>query len=147
MERNYSKITPEIQALAAICRNENIIDKSLYDKYKVNRGLRDLNGNGVLTGLTEISDVISKKTGPDGTAVPCEGSLYYRGYNVKDLTAGFIRDGRMGFEEVTYLLLMGSLPTEQQLRDFNGVLGTYRSLPTSFVRDIIMKAPSDNVMN
>lgn len=147
MERNYSKITPEIQALAAICQNENIIDKSLYDKYKVNRGLRDLNGNGVLTGLTEISDVISKKIGSDGTAVPCEGSLYYRGYNVKDLTAGFIRDGRMGFEEITYLLLMGSLPTAEQLKNFNDVLGTYRSLPNSFVRDIIMKAPSDNIMN
>ncbi len=110
------------------------------------RGLRDLNGRGVLTGLTEISDVISKKT-VNGEEVPCEGQLYYRGYNIYDLTAGFFKDRRFGFEEITYLLLFGELPTVAELEDFTKELADFRSLPESFVRDVIMKAPSTNLMN
>ena len=87
-KRDYSEITPEIQALAAHCSEDCVIDKELYTKYKVNRGLRDLNGNGVLTGLTEISEIQAKT--PDGES--CDGSLFYRGYNVRDLVKGFLKD-------------------------------------------------------
>ena len=120
-----------------------VIDRELYDLYKVNRGLRDLNGNGVLTGLTEISEV----NGRDAEGLPIPGELYYRGYNVRDLVKGFLSEGRYGFEEITYLLLFGVLPNQMQLKDFEKLLGSYRSLPNSFVRDIIMKAPSTNIMN
>ena len=142
-KRDYSEITPEIQALAAHCSEDCVIDKELYTKYKVNRGLRDLNGNGVLTGLTEISEIQAKT--PDGES--CDGSLFYRGYNVRDLVKGFLKDGRFGFEEIIYLLLFGNLPTAAELDSFRDVLADYRSLPNSFVRDIIMKAPSTDIMN
>ncbi len=142
-KRDYSAITPEILALAAHCSEECVIDKQLYAKYKVNRGLRDENGNGVLTGLTEISEIQAKTA--DGQ--PCDGSLFYRGYNIHDLVKGFLKDGRFGFEEITYLLLFGELPSTQELTDFRELLASYRSLPNSFVRDIIMKAPSTDIMN
>ena len=142
-KRDYSAITPEILALAAHCSQECVIDKQLYTKFKVNRGLRDENGNGVLTGLTEISEIQAKT--PDGQ--PCEGSLFYRGYNVNDLVKGFLKDGRFGFEEITYLLLFGDLPSREELSNFCQLLASYRSLPNSFVRDIIMKAPSTDIMN
>lgn len=142
-KRDYSAITPEILALAAHCSEECVIDKQLYAKYKVNRGLRDENGNGVLTGLTEISEIQAKTA--DGQ--PCDGSLFYRGYNIHDLVKGFLKDGRFGFEEITYLLLFGDLPSTQELEDFRTLLASYRSLPNSFVRDIIMKAPSTDIMN
>ena len=142
-KRDYSEITPEIQALAAHCSEDCVIDKELYTKYKVNRGLRDLNGNGVLTGLTEISEIQAKT--PDGES--CDGSLFYRGYNVRDLVKGFLKDGRFGFEEIIYLLLFGNLPSAAELDSFRDVLADYRSLPNSFVRDIIMKAPSTDIMN
>lgn len=142
-KRDYSAITPEILALAAHCSEECVIDKQLYAKYKVNRGLRDENGNGVLTGLTEISEIQAKT--PDGQ--PCDGSLFYRGYNIHDLVKGFLKDGRFGFEEITYLLLFGELPSAKELEDFRTLLASYRSLPNSFVRDIIMKAPSTDIMN
>ena len=142
-KKDYSRITPEIQALADRCAQDCVIEKSLYQQHKVNRGLRDENGVGVLTGLTQISEIIAKN--PDGS--PCNGSLYYRGYDIKDLVRGFLKDGRFGFEEITYLLLFGHLPTAKQLKDFQELLTTYRSLPNSFVRDIIMKAPSTDIMN
>ena len=142
-KRDYSAITPKILALAAHCSEECVIDKQLYTKFKVNRGLRDENGNGVLTGLTEISEIQAKT--PDGQ--PCEGSLFYRGYNVNDLVKGFLKDGRFGFEEITYLLLFGDLPSREELSNFCQLLASYRSLPNSFVRDIIMKAPSTDIMN
>ena len=142
-KRDYSAITPEILALAAHCSEECVIDKQLYAKYKVNRGLRDENGNGVLTGLTEISEIQAKTA--DGQ--PCDGSLFYRGYNIHDLVKGFLKDGRFGFEEITYLLLFGELPSAKELEDFRTLLASYRSLPNSFVRDIIMKAPSTDIMN
>ena len=146
MERNYSEITPYITDLANICDENYWIDPSLYAEYNVNRGLRDLNGNGVLTGLTKISEIRSKKS-VNGAEVPCDGELYYRGYNVKDLVKGFIDEERYGFEEVVYLLLIGKLPNKSELKSFKEVLESYRSLPTSFVRDVIMKAPSENIMN
>lgn len=137
---NYSEITPEIRRLAQLCAQNNAIDPELYARFDVKRGLRDLNGKGVLTGLTEISEVVPQ--GENGG-----GQLFYRGYDVKQLVKGFIQDKRFGFEETTYLLLFGELPDENQLQDFNALLAEYRSLPTSFVRDIILKAPSQDMMN
>ena len=139
-------ITPEILNYSELCTGNCRIEPQLYIEHKVNRGLRDLNGKGVLTGLTEISEIVSKKT-VNGEEVPCRGKLYYRGYDVEQLVAGFIKDGRFGFEEIVYLLLFGQLPKKEQLTDFCALLSSYRTLPGSFVRDIIMKAPSANMMN
>lgn len=146
MANVYSEITPEIQRLAELCQENGKIDPDLYGKYDVKRGLRDINGKGVLAGLTEISEVRATKK-VDGKEVPCEGQLFYRGVNVEDIIRGCVQDHRFGFEETTYLLLFGELPTKEQLVDFNQLLAKYRSLPTSFVRDIIMKAPSRDMMN
>ena len=143
---NYSEVTPEIVRLAEMSREAGVIDTALFTKYDVKRGLRDLNGKGVLAGLTNISDVRATKM-VDGQSVPAEGRLFYRGYEVKDLIDGFSRDGRFGFEEVTYLLLFDKLPNKKELEEFEKLLIYYRSLPTSFVRDIIMKAPSKDMMN
>ena len=145
-ERNYSEITPQVEKYAALCNADCRIEPQLYIDHKVNRGLRDFNGNGVLTGLTEISEIVSKKV-VDGKSVPCEGQLFYRGYNIESLVEGFLRDKRFGFEEITYLLLFGTLPNKKELEEFNETLVSYRSLPDSFTRDIIMKAPSTDVMN
>lgn len=143
---SYSEVTPEIVRLAEMSRKAGVIDTELFTKYDVKRGLRDLNGKGVLAGLTNISDVRATRI-VDGKSVPAEGRLFYRGYEVKDLIDGFSRDNRFGFEEVTYLLLFDKLPNTQELEDFEKLLIFYRSLPTSFVRDIIMKAPSKDMMN
>lgn len=143
---DFSKVTPELYALSQKCCKDGKIDPALYAKYEVKRGLRDLNGKGVLAGLTEISEVCSSCV-VNGETVPCDGKLFYRGYDVEDIVGGFIRDDRFGFEEVVYLLLFGSLPTRDELVDFNRILGGYRSLPTSFVRDVILKAPSPDMMN
>lgn len=145
-KKDYSKITPQIENYANICLREEKIPSELYIEHKVNRGLRDLNGRGVLTGLTEVSEIISKEV-IDGEEVPCRGRLSYRGYSIESLVDGFINDGRFGFEEIIYLLLFGNLPSREQLDEFCQVLGEYRSLPESFVRDIIMKAPSNDMMN
>lgn len=147
MDHNaFSEITPDIVRLAKMSEQADIIDTELFTKYDVKRGLRDLNGKGVLAGLTNISDVRAKKI-VDGTEVPAHGRLFYRGYDVKDLVKGFTGDNRFGFEEVAYLLLFDILPDEKELADFRILLAKYRSLPTSFVRDIIMKAPSSDMMN
>jgi citrate synthase len=129
-----------------LCTNTGQIDPSLYTKYEVKRGLRDINGKGVLAGLTDIAEV-KAYTVDDHELVPCEGKLYYRGIDVESIVNGFIEDDRFGFEEVTYLLLFGKLPTKKELIDFTTLLANYRTLPTSFVRDIIMKAPSQDMMN
>ena len=142
----FCEITPELENLAAKCAKCAQIDPDLYTKYDVKRGLRDLNGKGVLVGLTEISEVCSTKE-VNGERVPADGELYYRGYNVSDLIAGLDEKSHFGFEECTYLLLFGKLPTRQELTDFTRMLSDYRTLPTSFVRDIIMKAPSKDMMN
>lgn len=140
------KVTPEIEALTKVCEENSKMDVALYGKYDVKRGLRDINGKGVLAGLTQVSNIVSSKT-IDGKSVPCDGELYYRGINIKDLTNGFLKENRFGFEETTYLLLFGVLPIEEQLKDFCKILGNQRSLPRNFVRDVIMKAPSKDMMN
>jgi citrate synthase len=142
---NYYEITPEIANLAGKCTSHTI-DPELYTKYSVKRGLRDLSGQGVLTGLTEIGE-IKAYTIVECEYVPCEGQLFYRGYDIEEIVAGFIKDDRFGFEEVTYLLLFGELPSKEELASFCELLAKYRTLPTSFVRDIIMKAPSKDMMN
>ncbi|MDO5361769.1 MAG: citrate/2-methylcitrate synthase [Eubacteriales bacterium] len=141
-----TKVTPQVEQLTEICKEHSSLDLSLYAKYDVKRGLRDVNGKGVLAGLTQISNVQATKV-VDGKEVPCAGSLFYRGYNIKDLTKGFLTDGRFGFEEVAYLLLFGVLPNEEQLKEFSKILCDQRSLPTNFVRDVVMKAPSKDIMN
>lgn len=147
MEHNtFSEITPEIIRLAGMSEQAGIIDTDLFTKYDVKRGLRDLNGKGVLAGLTNISDVRASKI-VDGVQIPTHGRLFYRGYDVKDLVEGFAGENRFGFEEVTYLLLFDKLPDKKELAEFSQLLSGYRSLPTSFVRDIIMKAPSNDMMN
>lgn len=145
-KRNYSEVTPKIMDLAQMTRDNFQIDPELFRKYDVKRGLRDISGQGVLTGLTDISEITSYMM-VDRDMIPIDGKLYYRGYDVEDIVKGFVKEGRFGFEETTYLLLFGELPTRQQLKDFNKLLGEYRSLPTHFVRDIIMKAPSNDMMN
>lgn len=140
------KVTPEIEVLTKVCEENSKMDVALYGKYDVKRGLRDINGKGVLAGLTQVSNIVSSKT-IDGKSVPCDGELYYRGINIRDLTNGFLKENRFGFEETTYLLLFGVLPTEEQLKDFCKILGNQRSLPRNFVRDVIMKAPSKDMMN
>ena len=146
MSKFNMKVTPEIEKLTQICRENDKLDLSLYGKYDVKRGLRDLNGKGVLAGLTQISNVQATKI-VDGKEVPCAGKLSYRGYDIKDLTNGFINDRRFGFEEVTYLLLFGKLPDQEELNGFSGILANQRMLPRNFVRDVIMKAPSRDIMN
>lgn len=142
---NYSEITPKIRALAEKCTAQ-VIPSELYTKFKVNRGLRDLNGNGVLAGLTNISQVTAKKM-VDGVEMPMEGKLYYQGIDVQEIVDGFLAEDRFGFEETIYLLLFGELPTRAQLEDFCELLSDYSSLPPKFARDVIMKAPSRDMMN
>ena len=136
----------QLKNLTELCRQNNNINTELYKLYDVKRGLRDINGKGVLAGLTDISEVRSSKT-VDGETIQIDGELYYRGYNVEDIINNCVCDKRYGFEEVTYLLLFGQLPNQSELDDFSKLLASYRSLPPSFVRDIIMKAPSQDMMN
>ncbi|MCL2111414.1 MAG: citrate/2-methylcitrate synthase [Clostridiales bacterium] len=148
LDPKYSVITPEIERLAAICFEGGIIEPELFTKHKVNRGLRDLNGNGVLTGLTEISEINAFKKNDAGEKIPIEGELLFRGINVKDIVKGLMKEERrFGFEETSYLLMFGKLPSQEELDDFIKLLADYRTLPTSFVRDIILKAPSLDMMN
>ncbi len=140
------EITPEIEHFAELCEKNTTIEKDLYSKYEVKRGLRDVNGKGVLAGLTNISDVCATKI-VDGKEVPCAGNLYYRGYNIKDLVRGFLEDGHFGFEEIAYLLLFGELPNIKESEMFHETLVERRTLPPTFVRDVIMKAPSWDMMN
>ena len=145
-EHDILQVTPRVEALAALCRSNSRIDPALYRKYDVKRGLRDINGQGVLAGLTNISDIISRKE-IGGEIVPCEGELYYRGIRIQDLVQGFVRDGRKGYEEAAYLLLFGELPDAKRLGDFKALLAQGRTLPTNFTRDVIMKAPTRDMMN
>lgn len=131
--------------LVQYCMASGAINLDLYEEYDVKRGLRDSNGKGVLTGLTEISDVVSYKT-VEGRKIPSDGELYYQGYNIRDLVADF-DNRRFGFEETTYLLLFGELPNEKQLESFKVIIAEMQDLSGQFVRDVIMKAPSSNIMN
>ena len=142
----YSRVTPAIERLAQVCLANSQINRDDYVRYNVKRGLRDLDGTGVLAGLTEISEIISSKT-VNGEQQPCPGELYYRGYSIQQLTSGFLNDGRFGFEETAYLLLFGALPTRAQLTAFEGLLSAHRALPPMFTEDMILKAPSPDVMN
>ena len=142
----FTELTPSIERLAEKCVKNGYIDPELYDKYEVRRGLRYKTGRGVLTGLTEIGEVKSY-TIDDGEMIPCEGKLYYRGVDIEQIVAGFTTEKRFGFEEIAYLLIFGEQPKKEDLEEFKHDLGVYRLLPTSFVRDIIMKAPSGDMMN
>ncbi|MDY2727227.1 MAG: citrate/2-methylcitrate synthase, partial [Anaerostipes faecalis] len=144
MPNKFSEVTPEIRQLAEKCNKK--IDGELFEKYDVKRGLRKQNGEGVLAGLTNIS-MIQSYTMVDREIVPCEGKLYYQGIDIEDIVEGFISEDRFGFEEVAYLLLFGELPNADELDSFKNMLSEYRQLPTNFVRDIIMKAPSRDMMN
>lgn len=127
------------------CRENDFIDRRLYDEYDINQGLRDEKGNGVLTGLTNIS-LIKSFNRKNGVKEPCDGELWYRGYRVEDLI-GRLGEDEMGYEKIAYLLLVGEMPDEKQFADFHSVIGTLMALPTNFTRDVIMKAPTDDIMN
>lgn len=146
MNKDYILDHDHIEYLADMITNNTYIDPTLYAKYDVKRGLRDENGRGVVTGLTDVSETIAYET-LDGERVPIEGILKYRGYNIYDIVTECKEESRFGFEEVAYLLLMNKLPNQKELKKFNEILAAYRKLPSSFVRDIIMKAPSDDMMN
>ena len=140
------QVPVEVKNLCEKCVQNSQIDPSLYGKHNVMRGLRDLKGKGVLTGLTDVSEIRQNKI-VDGETVPTDGKLFYRGYNIENLIEGFAKDGRFGFEEIVYLLLFGELPTEEQMSNFKELLASYRTLPKNFVRDVVMKSPSADMMN
>ena len=142
---DFNKYQNQIHDLSQLCVASTSINPDLYSQYDVKRGLRDINGNGVLTGLTEISEINSFKI-IDGVKTPCEGSLYYRGYNINDLINGSM-SANCGFEEITYLLLFGRLPSKEELTGFRKLLADMRKLPGSFVRDVVMKAANPDIMN
>ena len=146
LAKKFTKYSQDIMELAKIASRSDIINPRLYEKYDVKRGLRDINGNGVVCGLTEISEIVAFGKDEDGNKVPAEGRLFYRGIDIRDLVKG-MQGRRFDFEEATYLLLFGHLPTQAQLERFCEILADFRSLPPSFVRDIIMKAPSRDMMN
>ena len=146
MQIQISDLPDEVLKLSELCTKNDKIDPELYTKYDVKRGLRDLQGKGVVAGLTEISEIQSCKL-VDGKEIPAPGELFYRGYNIKDLVKGFINDDRYGFEETVYLLLFGELPNVDQMKKFSNLLGRYRTLPINFVTDMILKAPSSDMMN
>mgnify|MGYP000854214803 CR=1 FL=1 len=138
-------MTEYFEKLESICRKNDAIAPRLYDEYGVNKGLRDEKGNGVLAGLTNISKIISSKI-ENGQKVPCNGELWYRGYRVEDLING-LGEHEMGFEKIAYLLLLGELPNAEQQDSFIKLMSNCRTLPTNFTRDVIMKAPSSDIMN
>lgn len=142
---NEKNVKEYSESITPICEKNDRIAPRLYDEYGVNLGLRDENGKGVLTGLTGISKIVSSKV-ISGKRVPCEGELWYRGYRIEELIAGLGND-EYGYEKIAYLLLMGSLPSKEELEEFRQVIGQCRSLPTNFTRDVIMKAPTDDIMN
>ncbi len=130
------------EELIELCKKNKQINPGLYAEYDVKRGLRDINGHGVLAGLTEIGDVKASENGK-----PCKGKLYYHGYDIEDLIRGAVKNRYFGFEETVYLLLFGKLPDKGELAKFRQVIASRRTLPDGFVRDVIMKAPSKDMMN
>ena len=131
---------------SALVLEKGIIDNSLYTKYEVKRGLRDVSGKGVLVGLTEISEIISYII-EDGDYIPCEGKLFYRGINVEKIVQGFLDENRFGFEEICFLLLFGHMPNKQEFEEFRNLMESRAVLPENFLRDTIMSAPSRDMMN
>ena len=144
---NYSEITPYTRKLASLSDSGNGIKTDMYAQNHVYRGLRDINGNGVVAGLTEVSHIMAKDIDENGNSIPCEGRLFYRGIDIRDIVSGFLSDNRHGFEETVYLLLFSKLPAKEELEKFSSQLSAYRSLPPSFVRDMILKAPGRDMMN
>ena len=142
-----SGITDYIKDLADLSDRNNGIKPEMYGIYDVKRGLRDINGNGVVAGLTEVSRIKAKEKDADGNEIPCRGELYYRGIDLKDIVYGFLDEDRMGFEETVFLLLTSKLPNHKELADFNAQLSAYRDLPQFFVSDMILKAPGKDMMN
>ena len=136
-----------ISEMSYALQNVDEIDSTLYPKYNVKRGLRNANGTGVVVGLTKIGEVIGYHTDENKNKIPAHGELYYRGYNIRDLVHSYIKEDRFGFEEVTFLLNFGFLPTKEQLAEFNRLIGMKRELPQGFARDMILTAPSPSIMN
>ena len=141
----FNKLLDYAKNREEICRANDTIAPEMYGYYGVKRGLRDENGNGVLAGLTNISKVIAFDY-PNGVKTPCDGKLWYRGYRVEKLL-GDLGEDSFGYEKIAYLLLMGDIPTEAELADFRKTIADCRSLPSNFTRDVIMKAPSGDIMN
>lgn len=135
------------KSMAARLERLDEIDGSMYPKYNVKRGLRNANGTGVVVGLTKIGEVLGYTKDENNSKIPMDGELYYRGYNIKDLIKNYVKENRFGFEEVTYLLNFGELPTEEELENFKALIGAKRELPVGFARDMILTAPSHNLMN
>ena len=148
LKKGSLKSKPDfISQMTYALENVDEIDSTLYPKYNVKRGLRNANGTGVVVGLTKIGDVVGYKTDENKNKIPVEGELYYRGYSIKDLVNSYISENRFGFEEVTFLLNFGFLPTRAQLDEFNRLIGMRRELPQGFARDMILTAPSSSIMN
>ena len=146
-KKELTKITPQLVSYVAMCTSNTTIEPEQYIKFDVKRGLRDVNGKGVVAGLTAISEINSFENLPNGTRIPKDGELFYRGININDLVNGFLSDDRFGFEETIYLLLFGQLPNKAELDEFIELLTKYRSLPKNFVRDVLMKATGKDMMN
>ncbi|NLD20533.1 MAG: citrate/2-methylcitrate synthase [Clostridiales bacterium] len=132
---------------AAFLAKTSKMDSELYIKNNVKRGLRNANGTGVIVGLTRVGEVVGYKVDENGNKIPTEGKLYYRGYDVEDIVNNCVKENRFGFEEVTFLLLFGKLPSKSELEDFRTLLGSKRDLPNGFARDMILTTPSNNIMN
>lgn len=146
MSKTREEMNEYINHQAVVCQNNCEIDKELYTELGVKRGLRDVDGVGVLAGLTNISCIQSSKM-VDGKKVPCDGRLFYRGYDIYNLVNGFMKRNEYGFEEITYLLLFGKLPDRKQMEEFREILASSMTLPKNFARDVILKAPSKDIMN
>ncbi|MDR3070468.1 MAG: citrate/2-methylcitrate synthase [Propionibacteriaceae bacterium] len=145
MDVDFSQYAPSFARYGALAEQSAQLDPELFSKYEVKRGLRDSSGVGVLAGLTRVSEVQAMTVqGPKG--IPCHGKLRYRGYDVEDLVEAFAKEERFGFEETIYLLLFGELPTSQKLEDFSQILVACRDLRSSFTRDVILKAPSRDMV-
>lgn len=149
MKYNKSMVLEEniLERYANLAKKTSYIDPELYTKYEVKRGLRDLDGRGVLVGLTEIGEIQSYILDDENKMIPAPGKLLYRGIDIKDITNGFLTQKQFGFEEIAYLLLFGDLPNKTELDEFSKLLSSYRTLPNGFVRDLILKAPSKDLMN
>ena len=145
MSESFETMNKYLMQQEKVCRKNDSIDLRLYEEYGVNRGLRDENGKGVLTGLTKISKIVSSKN-INGKKLSCDGELWYRGYRVEELI-GSLGAEELGFEKIAYLLVMGEMPSAQEEKDFKEFVGRCRTLPTNFTRDVIMKAPSEDIMN
>ena len=136
-----------IKEMSVSAAESTIIKQEYYDQYDCKRGLRDINGKGVLVGLTEISEIIAAKEDENGVRTPVDGELYYRGIPIEDIVKGFVKEKRFGFEEVVYLLIFGKLPNEKEFEEFKNILSALRKLPQGFLRDVIMKKSSTDMMN